>query len=467
MGGDGREVRLYPVGYTPPGGVFRYTQWARDYHVTINGKRTRKRYRFGPIDEPLKAVLRWRAMRADLEAGRDPDTSKLDEAPRIITVANQWLDGVRLRVDSGTLAEKTYRQKVAVVVEWAIDEHVGRDTPTTHVDEALLRVMGRDLATKGLRTRGRYFTYFNEFVKYARKRGVRFGFVDYPDEFKPPTKAQLRRHDNLKDPERRYVQRVDLHRLLAACRPLHPWVDPWNPGEALEPLDVLEERRRWRLTAWILLGINAGFEPSMFGVLRARQIDLKRGIITASRSKTGVQRSCTLWPETALALSRALEPGIADHPSNPLGLAFLGRWREGVRRPVYYAMPSGNAHSAPSRMFGDLARRLKIQRGYGALRHTCYTIASRSLDRATRDKIVGHADASMAEHYLHEVEAERQRAVLEHVRRWLFFVPDGVPWKGYLGVINPLGAAALEEREREAVAGRIADGEALGMFVTG
>ena len=68
-------------------------------------------------------------------------------------------------------------------------------------------------------------------------------------------------------------------------------------------------------------------------------------------------------------------------------------------------------------------RRLKIHRpgmSFYWLRHTFRTIADETRDFPAIDRVMGHADASMAGQYRERISDERLKAVTNTVHRWLF-----------------------------------------------
>ena len=124
------------------------------------------------------------------------------------------------------------------------------------------------------------------------------------------------------------------------------------------------------LKAMILLGLNCGFGPRDCALLPTDAVDLPNRMIEFPRPKTGVERRCSLWPETV----EAVKDAIAKRPS------------------------------ARSESTSKLVFR---------------TIADGAKDQPATDYIMGHADDSMAANYRASIDDERLIAVTDHVRAWL------------------------------------------------
>ena len=62
------------------------------------------------------------------------------------------------------------------------------------------------------------------------------------------------------------------------------------------------------------------------------------------------------------------------------------------------------------------------RRNFYALRHTFETIAGDARDQVAVDAIMGHAREDMSSVYRERISDDRLRAVVDHVRSWLFSV---------------------------------------------
>jgi integrase len=63
---------------------------------------------------------------------------------------------------------------------------------------------------------------------------------------------------------------------------------------------------------------------------------------------------------------------------------------------------------------------LKGGRNFYALRHTFETIGGEAKDQIAVDAIMGHVRDDMASLYRERISDDRLRAVVQHVRNWLF-----------------------------------------------
>ena len=81
-----------------------------------------------------------------------------------------------------------------------------------------------------------------------------------------------------------------------------------------------------------------------------------------------------------------------------------------------------NSMNPIARYFRQCYQRAGIKDGgfYWA-RHTFATIASGSRDQVAVNAIMGHVDPTMAANYREHIDEARLKAVVEHVRSWLFW----------------------------------------------
>jgi hypothetical protein len=134
--------------------------------------------------------------------------------------------------------------------------------------------------------------------------------------------------------------------------------------------------------------------------------------IAYARPKTGIPRRCPLWPETVTALREAIARRPEPLYVEAAGLVFvtgMGRpWlSRGIANPVSFAarhlmMLAGVHHKGV---------------GFYTLRHVFRTVADAARDPAAIDLIMGH---TMGGRYRERIEDGRLRAVVDHVRHWLF-----------------------------------------------
>jgi integrase len=167
----------------------------------------------------------------------------------------------------------------------------------------------------------------------------------------------------------------------------------------------------------ILLGINCGFGNADCGRLPLSAVDLERGLIDFPRPKTGIPRRCPLWPETIEALREVLACRPQAQDRKDAGLVFLTQFGRAWHRDASGLSP---VTKQLGKLLGKLGIRVKKGLGFYALRHTFRTVADESKDQPAVDHIMGHESGHISTHYRETIAESRLRAVVEHVRAWLF-----------------------------------------------
>jgi integrase len=178
----------------------------------------------------------------------------------------------------------------------------------------------------------------------------------------------------------------------------------------VEQTRVLLEHADVQLRAMILLGLNVAFGPTDCAQLRWDHLDLDAGRLCMPRGKTGISRNLKLWPETVSAIKAVPVNGE---------LVFYTRFGN----PWVRSIKGGTAvDNAVSKAFTKLLRRcgVEVEKGtnFYALRRTAATIAAKSGDVFAVQKLLGHADTTMASTYVQDVSEQTDR-VTDGVRDWL------------------------------------------------
>lgn len=340
---------------------------------------------FGVWADPDAALKSYLQQKDDLHAGRKP--REQTEGTTVKQVVNAFLIAKQALVESGELAALTWRD-----YKTACDEIIaafGKSRLAADLRPDDFGPLRKRMAQKwGPQRLSKTIQFIRCVFKYAYDsemidRPIRFG-----PEFKQPSKGVMRRQKAAAGPQ--LFKAEEVRRMIDAA------------GE--------------QLRAMILLGINCGFGNSDCGKLPQSAVDWQKGIIDFPRPKTGIPRRCPLWPETAAALRETLakrpEPKREEHAD----LVFVTRcgdcWHTGT--------PDGPL----SRETGKLLRKLGIngrkRLGFYTLRHTFRTIADESKDQPAVDFIMGHEVPHMSAVYRETISDERLRAVVDHVRKWLF-----------------------------------------------
>jgi integrase len=349
---------------------------------------------FGPWADPDGALKKYLEQKDALHAGRKPRESTDGLAVR--DLCRQFLAAKRALVESGELARRSYQD-----YEDACDliyAHFGGGRAVADLGPDDFAALRRKLAKKwGPVTLGNVIQRIRVAFKFACDDGLIDRPVRYGQAFKRPSRKVVRVERARKGPKLFTAEEV--RRLLG--------LPPWRPAAGVQ------------VEAMIWLGVNCGLGNSDCGHLPLAAVDLDAGMIDFPRPKTGIPRRCPLWPETVAALRAALaarpEPKKAEHA----GLVFITK----------YGLPwakdsEKGADQTLAKEFGKLLRALGINGrkgiGFYTLRHTFRTVADESKDQPAVDYIMGHEVPHMSSVYRETISDERLRAVVGHVRAWLF-----------------------------------------------
>ena len=171
------------------------------------------------------------------------------------------------------------------------------------------------------------------------------------------------------------------------------------------------------LKAMLLLGVNGGLGNTDLALLPIRAVDLKAGWLDFPRVKTGIPRRIPLWPETTKAIKAVLSARCEPLDPADSHLLFLNS-----RGGSYVGNRSGIAVANETRAAIQRAGIKRQGLSFYSLRRTFQTVAEGARDLAAVQSIMGHAPASgdMSAIYRQRVDDDRLRAVVEHVRKWLF-----------------------------------------------
>lgn len=355
-------------------------QWAKK----IRGKL----HYFGKWNDADGALAKYLAEKDALHAGRKPRPDP--EALTVKELCNGFLSAKQTLVGGGELSPRTwavYKEACdAVVASFSKQRVVATLDPD---DFATLRnKLAKRYGPHGLGTR-------IQCVRCAFKWAFDADLIDRPirygPDFKRPSKKTLRLHRAKQGPK-----------LFTA-------------EEVRKLIDVAGAQ----IKAMLLLGINCGFGNADCGKLPLSALDLERGIIDFPRPKTGIARRCPLWPETIVALRKALAERPEPKVAAAAGLVFITKYGSPWHNDA------GSLGNRPiTQELGKLLRRLGINGrkglGFYTLRHTQRTVADEAKDQPAADFIMGHEVPHMSTLYRERISDERLRAVVSHVRGWLF-----------------------------------------------
>jgi integrase len=338
---------------------------------------------FGKWDDPDGALKKYLEQKDALHAGRTPRPD-----PQTLTikdVANAFLNAKKEAVEASELSQRTWLDYRAIMDK--LVEGLGKHRPVQGLDPQDFAALKSKLARRNGPHR---ICTIIQVIRCAFKYAYDSDLLDKPVRFGPTfkrtSKKILRLHRAKQGPK--LFTREEILRLLDAARV--------------------------PLRAMILLGINAAYGNQDCGTLPLSAVDLERGIIDFPRPKTGILRRCVLWPETVAALREALAKRPEPKRREDAGLVFLTKHGKAWAKNI-----ADNPVAKEMRKLLD-ALGMNGHRSFYTLRHTFRTIADEAKDQPAADYIMGHEVPHMSSVYRETISDERLRAVVEHVRAWLF-----------------------------------------------
>lgn len=374
---------------------------------------------FGPWADPDAALNRWLNEKDDLLAGRKP-RAKLPEGLTIRDLCNRFRSAKERAVESGELKPRSLADYAItcdrIVETWASGNNHHRLVMDLQPED--FAGYRTTIAEKwGMVAVGNEIQRVRTVLKYAYDEGLIDRPVRFGASFKKPSRKILRIEKAQR--ERRFLGREEILALL---------------GKA-----------GVQMKAMILLATNCGMGNSDISELNWRHLDLDKGLLEYPRPKTGVDRRATLWPETVAALIKVKAFAASPCLGGPRkGLPHYAPKEEANQDAVFLTHDQQRfvrhtgiyIRDGVSVAFAKLLtattikwtddKEVSLKRegvNFYALRHVFETIAGEVGDQAAVNRIMGHADASMAGVYRewlgNERENERLKRVTDHVRQWL------------------------------------------------
>jgi len=334
-----------------------------------------------------EALKLYKAQAIDLHAGRTPRVNH--DGLTLANLCNQFLTAKLRKHTSGELGSRMfqeYREITDLLIAAFGKERLVDDLAANDFEK-----LRADMAERWGPVRlGNAITRVKSVFKYGIDNGLIDKAVRYGSEFTKPDKGVLRRHRAQNG--QKMLEAASLRKLIDAA------------GVSLK--------------AMILLGLNCGFGNHDIASLPLSALDLEGGWIDFPRPKTGIPRRCPLWPETVAALRNV----IAERPEKLNGDAKCLVFVNSRGLPWVRTTEKSRTDNI-SVLFTKLLKEAGAHRdglGFYTLRHVFRTIADETCDTVAIDSIMGHADHSMAGHYRERIDESRLRAVVDHVRQWLF-----------------------------------------------
>jgi integrase len=194
--------------------------------------------------------------------------------------------------------------------------------PSPTLEEVCRLYLSKPKLSPNWRAKSKQF--WKEFVETVNVRTLREVTQDHLIEYgdmvldagETPTYAR-QRFGAIKSiinyPSKRGKWAEDVKRALAFCSVLVPPKKSATDPRPIDPADfrALLDKSDPQMKAILLLALNCCMYAAEVAVLNWSDIDLNKGTLVTQRSKTGIVRIATLWPETIEALKTLTQNGEA------------------------------------------------------------------------------------------------------------------------------------------------------------
>lgn len=370
---------------------------------TVKGKQVRL-----PKDGWEDALALYKAQCDDLYAGRTPNM--IPNQMRLKDLCNDFLTYKLQLVESGEIKSLTFNE-----YRQACERLIRMMGGNTVVDQlrpedfiALRAKLAKDLGPAGLSGQvGRIKAVF----AHSRKQEL------IPREFKKASASVMRKIKNAKGPN--LFTRDEMHWILNGKTDEDGKFIPGATGQ---------------LRAMTLLGINCGLGCTDCALLPLHALDLEKGVLNFPRPKTGIPRTCPLWPETVKSLQEVIAARPTPATKADADLVFLTRFKSRWVRDVEHwgkdedgnrTLKKVTSINTVSGLYGKLLKALHINGrkgiGYYTLRHTFASIGLQVGDRDSVKSLMGHSFTDILAGYDETGPSmERRLAVVNHIHGWLF-----------------------------------------------
>lgn len=344
-------------------------------------------YYFGKTDaDPIQVARRYLAVRDDLLAGRTPRTSP--EGLTVRELANRFMISKEALLGNGEIVQRTF-DDYYVVCQRVVAVFSPNRLVVDLATEDFAQLRAAFAKTRGAVCLTNDITRVRSVFKFGFDEGLIDRPVRYGQSFKRPSRRIIRQARNK------------------------------NGGRMFEPAEIraLLDKAGPQMRAMILLAANTAFGNHDCGSVPLSAVDLDRAWISFPRPKTATPRRAPLWPETVQALREWL--AVSPKPSGDEAAKLVFRTARGA------SWAKSKADNPVAKEFSKLQRQAgtyRKGRGFYAIRHVFQTVGDDAGDPLATRFIMGHTPlaADMSAVYRERISDDRLRAVVAHVRQWLF-----------------------------------------------